>query len=199
MNSLFANNINFIVDGICVLIFLLFAWFCSKKGFCKCITPIVVFVLSIVTAIFGSMALEKPVAQMIYPLIDAKMTDKLAEIIADIQGQSVILGAVLGQIDMSSGVSKIAQAVTDEFVHIALFIVLLLLAIIIFGLLGKIAGKMAELPLIKSLDGFLGFIYGLLQGFVVIFLACKVCNMLNIDVFHNYLAQSYILQWINVL
>ena len=197
MNFSMLTNLNSIIaDIICIVIFLIFAWICSKKGFCKCVTPIVVVVLSFVTAIFGSIALEKPVAQMIYPLINAKMTDKLAEIIADIQSQSAILGAVLGQIDMSKGLSKMAEAITDEFVHIALFIVLLLLAIIVFGLLGKIAGKMAELPLIKSIDGFLGFIYGLLQGFVVLFIAVKICNILNIDILTNYSAETHILQWI---
>lgn len=187
------NLSSVIADIATILVILLFAFICAKRGFCKCIMPIVVTVLSFVTAIFGSIALEKPVAELLYPLVSTKLEGRLAEMV---EGQSGIIGAIVSQIDLSKGVTKIAQAVTDEFVHIALFIIILLLAIIIFSLLGKIATKMAGLPLIKSLDGFLGFIYGLLQGFVLIFLAIKICGMLNVDFFAKYSAGTHILLWI---
>lgn len=187
------NLSSIIADIATIAVLLIFALVCAKRGFCKCIMPIVVTVLSFVTAIFGSIALEKPVAELIYPLVSNKIDGKLVEMA---EGQSGFLGAIVSQIDLSKGVNKIAQAVTDEFVHIGLFIIILLLSIIIFSLLGKIATKMADLPLIKSLDGFLGFIYGLLQGFVLIFLAIKVCDILNVDFFAKYSAGTHILLWI---
>ncbi len=190
------NFASIIADIATLGLFFLFAFICAKKGFCKCIMPIVVVVLSFASAIFGSNVLEEPVSELIYPLINVKLEEKLADMVLEIQGQSGILGLVLGQIDFSNGVSKVARALTSDIVHIGLFIVILLLSIIIFSLLGKVATKMADLPLIKTLDGFFGCVYGLLECFVLLFITIKLCNALNVDFFAKYSAGTHILLWI---
>lgn len=190
------NLSSVIVDVICILLFLAFAIICSKKGFCKCIMPIVVFVLSFVAAILGSRILDEAVTNIIYPLVNTKLTESLDSIILDLQSQNGILGLVLGRVDISSGVAKLSMAVTEEFVHIGLFIIILLLALLIFTLIGKVAGKITDLPVIRSLDSLLGFIYGLLQCFVLLFIAIHLCSMLNIDFFEKYAAGTRILMWL---
>ncbi len=193
------NLSSVIADALCILIFLIFAVVCSKKGFCKCIMPIVVVIFSFVAAIFGSKALEEPFANLLFPLVNDKLTQSLEEMVADMQGQNGILGIVLSRIDVSEGVAKLAEDVTKEFAHIALFIIILLLSIIIFSLIGKIAGKITELPIIRTFDGTLGFIYGLLQCFVLFFIAIKLCSALKIDFFTKYSEGTYILLWLNSL
>lgn len=191
------TNLNSLLpDLICAGIFLIFAFIGGKRGFCKCIMPIVVAVCSFVGAIFGSRMLEDQAMKIVFPLVDAKLTEGIEKMVSGIEVPSKFVQALINGFDISKGAEKLAQALCQEIVHLALFILIFILAIIVLKLLGKIIGKITDLPGIRAIDGFLGFIYGLLLCLALAFIAIRVLNLIKPEFLKNYEAGTYILSWL---
>ena len=89
-----------------------------------------------------------------------------------------------------------AEFILSKIVNVVLWIALFIASLLILGLIRKLIGThMTEVPVLGWFDKLLGFLFGLIQGFVLVFVVVRACNLLHIDFFKQYAEGTTLLNW----
>ena len=198
-----------IVDIILLLILALCVYFGWKNGFIKTMSKFLTYTVSFALA----NALNKFVAPYIKKLpflsnmitenpefpemeTDVSFFDKLKTLVAFLK-EDVLTN---GNADATKALLKncIAEILATVIAFAAIFVIALLLMKLLFFVLDQFVQK---IPVINKLNGLLGAVSGLLNGFIWTWLAANifinfllpVLNYFNPDIFILEIANSYIL------
>ena len=188
---------NFLIDIILLLIIGLTTFIGYKRGLIKIAFKLVSFILAIVISI----VLYKPVSNFIinYTTID----NMLEQTIEDRLSSSDITKEETNNIISNyytnfktSSISIISENIAKTIINIGCMIVVFLISNIIL-LVFKFSGDLiTKLPLIKQCNSIGGFIYGLLQGFILIYvflaLVAILSPIIDINKFINLINSSII-------
>ena len=187
-----------------VIIILLCVVFGYKKGFFKSIAGFIGAVIAmflawvsagfIANALYQGVFREKLIADISAVLSNDALesfTEKAAQVIANLPG---FLGNTLNnqgitssQIEQSlqAAGNNAAPATADLISPAIIWLLQLLLTVILFFILlifvrlaVKLLGNVFRLPVLRQVDGILGGIFGIFKGFVYIFLACILLQLL---------------------
>lgn len=162
---------NYLIDLILIAIIALFTFIGYKRGLIKVAFGLVSFILAIVI----SVVIYKPVSNFIIeytPIddsIEAAITEKLDS--SDITKEETenIVSTYYNNIKNAS-TNVIADGMSKTIINISCMIIVFIVAKIILFFF-KFAGDLiAKLPLIKQFNSAGGFLYGLLKGFVIVYL-----------------------------
>lgn len=171
--------------GILLIIFL--STFISyKRGFIK----VAFGLLSFIIAIIISLLLYKPISNFIInytPIpnqIETQIESRLSS--GDEEETSNFVENYYKNIKNSS-ISIIAYNMTNSIINISSALIVFLLTRIILIFLRFSTDLIANLPLIKQFNHIGGFIYGILAGFIFIYLVLTIISILAPIVNLNYI------------
>ena len=162
---------NYLIDLILIAVIALFAFIGYKKGLIKVAFNLISFILAIIISI----VLYKPMSNFIInytPLddyIESTISERLnSSEITDEETQNIVSNYYTNIKNASTSV--ISSGISKTIINIACMIIVFITVKIIL-LFFKFAGDLiAKLPLIKPLNNAGGFIYGLLKGFIIIYI-----------------------------
>lgn len=171
---------NFLIDLILIGIIALFTFIGYKRGLIKVAFGLVSFIL----AILISVVLYKPVSNFIinYTPIDDSIEMIIEERLSspDISNEETenIVSNYYNNIKNAS-TSVIADGISKTIINISCMIIVFIIAKIIL-LFFRFAGDLiSKLPLIKQFNSAGGFIYGLLKGFIVIYILLALIAIIS--------------------
>lgn len=88
-----------------------------------------------------------------------------------------------------------AQMICFKVVHVILFVVITLLALLVLGLLKDWISNITKLPVVGKLDHVLGFVLGFAEAVIVILFVVRLAALLGIDTFKELSKDNLILKW----
>ena len=98
--------------------------------------------------------------------------------------------------------SRIKETVMDnaklgcyKIVHVVLFIIIAIIAVLVLGLLRDWIQNVTRLPIIGKMDHFLGFLLGIAEAVIVIFFIVRLAGLLGIDTFKDLSQGTILLNW----
>ncbi len=166
----------FIDLGI-LLIILISTFIGYKRGFIKVAFGLLSFVIALLIALL----LYKPISNFItnYTPIPQKIETQIESRLAssDKEETQNFVSNYYRNIQNSSA-SLIAHNMTNSIINIASALIVFVLSRIILFFLKFSTDLIAKLPLIKQFNHIGGFIYGLLAGFMIIYLIFTIINIL---------------------
>lgn len=179
---------NYLIDIILIAIIALFTFIGYKKGLIKVAFGLVSFIL----AILISVILYKPVSSFIInytPLddtIETAVEERLNSPDTTDEETSNIVANYYSNIKNAT-TATIADGISKTIINVGCMIIVFIISNIIL-LFFKFTGDLiAKLPLIKQFNSAGGFIYGLLKGFIIVYvllaliaIISPVANMNNI-------------------
>ena len=171
---------NYLIDLILIAIIALFAFIGYKKGLIKVAFNLISFILAIIISI----VLYKPMSNFIInytPLddyIESAISDRLdSPEITNEETQNIVSNYYTNIKNASTSV--ISSGISKTIINIACMIIVFITVKIIL-LFFKFAGDLiAKLPLIKPLNNAGGFIYGILKGFIIIYIFLALIAILS--------------------
>lgn len=171
---------NYLIDLILIAIIALFTFIGYKKGLIKVAFSLVSFILAIVVSVI----LYKPVSNFIinYTPIDDNIEATISERLespdtTDVETENIVSNYYNNIKNASTSV--IADGISKTIINIACMIIVFVIAKIIL-LFFRFAGDLiAKLPLIKQFNSAGGFIYGLLKGFIIIYLLLALIAIIS--------------------
>lgn len=171
---------NYLIDLILIAVIALFAFIGYKKGLIKVAFNLISFILAIIISI----VLYKPMSNFIInytPLddyIESTISERLnSSEITDEETQNIVSNYYTNIKNASTSV--ISSGISKTIINIACMIIVFITVKIIL-LFFKFAGDLiAKLPLIKPLNNAGGFIYGLLKGFIIIYIFLALIAILS--------------------
>ena len=209
-----------IADIVLVLLLFLFAFWGLKKGFMSSILSFAGLALSFVIAVLFAnklavmlegtaiynfisdmaagmlngvgdfMATSIPSYDVLYDALSAKLPDFLAKILAD--SASAMIGS---SADMTIA-ELLMPSLVSMFMTITSFIMLFIGSYILTIIIKAIVSAITSLPIIHLADKLLGFILGLIKGFVfvsVLFLIMSFLGGLSfVETINVYINDSYL-------
>ena len=171
---------NYLIDLILIAIIGLFTFIGYKKGLIKVAFGLVSFILAIVI----SVVLYKPVSNFIInytPIddnIEAAIDERLNSPNITNEETENIVSNYYNNIKNAS-TSVIADGISKTIINIGCMIIVFIISKIIL-LFFKFAGDLiAKLPLIKQFNSVGGFLYGLLKGFIIIYIFLALIAILS--------------------
>jgi len=171
---------NYLIDIILLLIIAITTFIGYKRGLIKIAFKLVSFILAIVISI----VLYKPISNFIinYTPIDNNLEQTIEHRLSksDISKEETdnIISNYYTNFKTSS-ISIISENIARTIVNIGCMILVFLLSNIIL-LFFKFSGDLiAKLPLIKQCNSVGGFVFGLLQGFILIYVFLAVVAILS--------------------
>ena len=96
---------------------------------------------------------------------------------------------------LKATVMKNAEAICRRVVHIILFIVIALVALLVLTLLKDWIANIRELPVIGGIDHFAGFVLGAAEAVIVLMIIIRAAGGLGIDFFKEQSANTVLLKW----
>ena len=171
---------NYLIDLILIAIIALFAFIGYKKGLIKVAFGLVSFILALVISI----ALYKPISNFIinYTPLDDKIETTISERINSSSTSSEETNNIIGNFYSNiktTTTTAVADGISKTIINIGCIIIVFIISNIIL-LFFKFSGDLiAKLPLIKQLNNAGGFIYGLLKGFIVIYLLLALIAIIS--------------------
>lgn len=171
---------NYLIDLILITIIALFTFIGYKRGLIKVAFGLVSFVLAIVI----SVVLYKPVSTFIInytPLddtIEAAVEERLDS--PDITNEEAnnIISNYYANIQNTT-TSAIADGISKTIINIGCMIIVFIISKIILLFFRFIGDLIAKLPLIKQFNSAGGFIYGLLKGFIIVYLLLALIAIIS--------------------
>ncbi len=189
-----------VTDAVVVLVFLMFCVSGARKGLYNKFMPLIVFVLSFVAAIFLSRMFTPEVTDRVFPQVSETVTKQIERFMNSFHlGGGEVSGLItlaLKNVDMSKTAQALSRVVTEKLVHAALFIVIFLVALIVFKLISKLLGGIKELPLIKPLDRIGGFAFGALEGLAIMYAVTKLLDIFGVSFLRDCSPGTYLLSWL---
>ena len=86
----------------------------------------------------------------------------------------------------------IAKSIAEVIINLIVIVVLFIIINIIMFFLKFIFGAIASLPIIKQLDKLGGFIYGVIEGFLIIYIILAILSFINIQEVQLAIKTSYL-------
>lgn len=171
---------NYLIDLILIAIIALFTFIGYRKGLIKVAFGLVSFILALVISI----ALYKPISNFIinYTPLDDKIETTISERINSSSTSSEETNNIIGNFYSNiktTTTTAVADGISKTIINIGCIIIVFIISNIIL-LFFKFSGDLiAKLPLIKQLNNAGGFIYGLLKGFIVIYLLLALIAIIS--------------------
>lgn len=170
---------NYLIDLILIAIIALFTFIGYKKGLIKVAFGLVSFILAIIISVI----LYKPVSSFIikYTPLDDYIENAVAERLTSSETTKEetenIVSNYYNNIKNAS-TSVIATGISKTVINISSMLIVFIISKIILLFFKFIGDIIAKLPLIKQFNSAGGFIYGLLKGFVIIYIILAVITIL---------------------
>lgn len=179
---------NFVIDIIVILIFLACMFLGYKRGLTGVIIKVVSFVLSIVI----SLILFKPISAIIIDHTDIynNLSNSIKVTIQEDEKEeknnsekpNVMLDSINEKIEETEedATTAIANNVAEIIINIIVLVILFIVIRIILFFIRFIFSAITELPIIKQIDKLGGFIYGLLEALLIVFVILAVISFIDI-------------------
>ena len=176
----------YLLDLIVIAIIALFTFIGYKKGLIKVAFGLISFILALIISVI----IYKPVSHFIinYTSIDNSIASLVEERLSspdntDEETQNIISNYYSNIKTVS--ISAIAKGISTTIINVGCIILVFIITKLIL-LFFKFSGDLiAKLPLIKQINHAGGFIYGLLKGFIIIYLLLAlialISPIINID------------------
>ncbi len=207
LNEFFQDS-GLIADIVIGLIVLVYALLKAKKGLYKAFMPIVALVLAICIGIVCANVFSDRVFEMIRPSVEESVANSIENLGGGVaEGVEILPGwlnsildsfSLKGEADeliagkgaqalenVKHKVLEVTAKATGKASHLVTFVLGTLAAWVVLILLFRMLGGLTELPLIKQVDAAGGFVLGLLQCFVVLYIVVKICDMRGVMFFHD--------------
>lgn len=188
---------NYLIDLILLLIIAIFTFIGYKKGLIKIAFKLVSFIL----AIFIAIILYKPISNFIInytPLdnmIEQTIEDRLSSSSITKEETDNIIANYYSNVKNAS-ISIVSQNIAKTIINIGCMLLVFIISNIILQLFKFSGDLIAKLPLIKQCNSVGGFIYGLLKGFILIYVFLAIVAILSpiidINKFINIINSSII-------
>ena len=211
-----SSHFGLIVDIVIGLLFLLFGILHGKRGAYKTFSGFLAVIVAIIIGILGANILTEPVMEKAWPTVEQKVSEQydasagkaISEVEEAVGGAASTLLTITHLdkeaekvLDGSSAVSwtqgpktqllALVNVAMQEVVHSVLFLVFTIVGLILFKPINGLIKKILEAPLLKQLDWLGGFIIGLLECFVLLFIVMKVCELRNVSFFRDVQQTSW--------
>lgn len=188
---------NYLIDIILLLIIALTTFIGYKRGLIKIAFKFVGFILAIIISIL----LYKPLANFIinYTTIDdtieVTVENRLSSSNITKEEKDNIISNYYSNIKNSS-ISVVSEGISKTIINVGCMLLVFIISNIILLFLKFSGDLIAKLPLIKQCNSIGGFIYGLLQGFLLIYTFLAIIAILSpiidINEFINIINSSVI-------
>ena len=179
---------NFVIDIIVILIFLACIFFGYKRG----LTGVIIKVLSFVLSIVISLILFKPISAIIINHTDIydNLSNSIKVTIQEDEKEeknnsekpNVMLDSINEKIEETEedATTAIANNIAEIIINIIVLVILFIVIRIILFFIRFIFSAITELPIIKQIDKLGGFIYGLLEALLIVFVILAVISFIDI-------------------
>jgi len=198
---------NYWVDLILIAIIALSTFIGYKKGLIKVAFGLVSFVLAIVI----SVVLYKPVSNFIIDytplddIIEQTIEERLNSSDTNKQEKENIISNYYSNIKNSS-TAIISDGISKTIINVGCMIIVFIISKIILLFFKFLGDLISKLPLIKQVNSAGGFLYGLLKGFIIIYLLLaliaiispivdinNIVNMINNSIITNIMYNNNII------
>ena len=161
--------------------------------------------LSIVISLILSLILFKPVSALIIDHTNI-YNDLVTNIESSLNSKenmseeeksaepNIIIDSINKQMDTvkDNANDVIARSIAEVIINLMVIIILFILINIIMFFLKFIFGAIASLPIIKQLDKLGGFIYGIIEGLIIVYVVLAILSFVNIQEVQLAIKTSYI-------
>ena len=171
---------NYLIDLILVAIIGLFTFIGYKKGLIKVAFGLVSFILAIAISVI----VYKPVSNFVinYTSIDDTIEATIEERLnsSDISSEETenIVSNYYNNIK-SASTAVIADGMSKTIINIACMLIVFIITKIVLFFFKFIGDLISKLPLIKQFNHIGGFIYGLLKGFIIVYILLALIAILS--------------------
>lgn len=190
---------NIIADIIVILILAICIFLGVKRG----LTGVIVKLLSIVLSLVISLILFKPISALIInytPIYDNLVTSIEGSLNDEKDEEdnssepSVMLEAIEGTItDVKENANNvIAKSMAEVIINLIVLVVIFIITNIILFFLKFIFKAIASLPILKQIDTLGGFIFGLIEALLIIYIILAVLSFVNVPEIQIAIKTSYI-------
>ena len=198
---------NFLIDIILIAIIALITFIGYKRGLIKVAFKLISFLLAIVLAV----VLYKPVSNFIINStpIDDNLKQGIEERLSspDISDEETdnIVAAYYDNVKNSS-TTVAAKIISESIINVGCMIIVFVISKLILLLFRFSGDLIAKLPLIKQLNSVGGFVYGILEGFILIYILLalialmspifnmnQIINMINSSIIANIMYNNNII------
>lgn len=188
---------HYLIDLILLLVIIITTFIGYKKGLIKVAFKLVSFIL----AIFISIILYKPLSNFIikYTPINNKLEQtietRLSSSNTTKEETNNMVSNYYSNIKNAS-IGIISQNIAITIVNVSCVLLIFILTKLILMLFKFSGNLISKLPVIKQLNGVGGFIYGIIKGFIIIYIFFAIVAILapviNINNFINIINSSII-------
>lgn len=188
---------NYLIDVIILLIIAITTFIGYKKGLIKIAFKLVSFILAIVISI----VLYKPISNFVINytpidnILEETIESRLSSSSITNEETNNIIANYYSNVKNAS-ISIVSQNIAKTIVNIACMLLVFILSNIVLLLFRFSGDLIAKLPLIKQCNSVGGFIYGLLEGFILIYVFLAIVAILapifDINKFINIINSSII-------
>ncbi len=176
-----------VVDIIIVAILILCILYGYKKGLIKVATKLLATVIAIVVTlilyipisnlIINATSIDESIQNVIYENVSKNITTKNSD-----NSNENYLQTIQGQLveDAKNNIlPETSRKLAINIIHIGVMILLFVALKIGISLIKVLTDKISKLPIIKQFDKAGGVIYGLLIGFVIIFVSLAIIKVVD--------------------
>lgn len=193
----------FIIDLVIIAILLLFTFLGYKRGLIKVAIKLCTFFIAIIVA----SCLFKPVSNFVIEntsfdeSIETTITNKILPE-GTLPTEEVELSIQLPKTLLDKGantVNSIANSFSTTIIETACFFVIFIITKIVLKFVTILADLIAKLPILNQFNKLGGTIYGVLEGFFIIFIAFAIISLASplIDIsFLNSINESTLGSWL---
>lgn len=210
--------INWLLDILFVLIFLLIVVLATQKGFVKSIWRTVTVIGSFIVAyLFGPIIGEWIYDNFVLEHVTSYAYDVVAQLVENNGGEYNVselfetlpdeflqllshcgtsveelsskfsVSLTVSEEELYSMAESIAMPISHTLSNAVGIIAVFLASILAFVLVGLVLKLVVKLPIIHSLDSILGFLFGIGEGFVIVWI---LCLLVGIFVEHSFMSSS---------
>lgn len=185
-----------IVDGIIVLLFVLFAFVGYKRGLTKCLLRLCTTVLAIIIAV----VLYKPFLNFVVEntLIDDNIQYSIEKMInknssdkeeAEVKENSGMPGPIVKYVNKSlkesaekekqKAITEVSKSAAKLIVMIGCMLIIYIIAKILLRIITVIFDIVTKIPVIKQFNEIGGLFYGLIEAFAIIIIALTLISVIT--------------------
>ena len=171
---------NFLVDLILIAVIALFAFIGYKRGLIKVAFNLISFILAIVISI----VLYRPISTFVInytpldDMIETAVEERLSSSDITTEEKENIVSNYYNNIKNSS-TAVIADGISKTIINIGCMIIVFIVSKIILFFFRSMGDLIAKLPLIKQVNHAGGFLYGILKGFIIIYLLLALISIIS--------------------
>ena len=198
---------NYLIDIILIAIIALITFIGYKRGLIKVAFKLISFLLAIVLAV----VLYKPISNFIINStpIDDNLKQAIEERLSspDISDEETdnIVATYYDNVKNSSTTAA-AKIISETIINVGCMIIVFVVSKLILLLFRFSGDLIAKLPLIKQLNSVGGFVYGILEGFILVYILLaliaimspvfnmnQIINMINSSIITNIMYNNNII------